>query len=150
MKESGQDDTVIIGIYIFYNLVYALLSYPMGMLADKVGLKHIFSGGLLVFSIVYAGFAVSSSLMSYLLLFALYGLYAAATEGISKAWISSLVPKTETASAIGTFSGLQSICTLFASSFCGLLWFQFGAVASLSISAAVALIVIFYIRLMVK
>ena len=150
MKESGQDDTMIIAVYIFYNLVYALLSYPMGMLADKLGLKYIFSGGLLVFSIVYAGFAVSSSLLSFILLFALYGLYAAATEGISKAWISSLVPKGETASAIGTFSGFQSICTLFASSCCGLLWYQFGAMATLLISAVVALIVILYISFFVK
>jgi len=150
MKESGQDDTMIIAVYIFYNLVYALLSYPMGMLADKLGLKYIFSGGLLVFSIVYAGFAVSSSLLSFMLLFALYGLYAAATEGISKAWISSLVPKGETASAIGTFSGFQSICTLFASSCCGLLWYQFGAMATLLISAVVALIVILYISFFVK
>lgn len=150
MKESGQDDTMIIAVYIFYNLVYALLSYPMGMLADKLGLKYIFSGGLLVFSIVYAGFAVSSSLLSFMLLFALYGLYAAATEGISKAWISSLVPKGETASAIGTFSGFQSICTLFASSCYGLLWHQFGAMATLLISAVVALIVILYISFFVK
>lgn len=150
MKESGQDDTMIIAVYIFYNLVYALLSYPMGMLADKLGLKYIFSGGLLVFSIVYAGFAVSSSLLSFILLFALYGLYAAATEGISKAWISSLVPKGETASAIGTFSGFQSICTLFASSCYGLLWHQFGAMATLLISAVVALIVILYISFFVK
>lgn len=150
MKESGQDDTMIIAVYIFYNLVYALLSYPMGMLADKLGLKYIFSGGLLVFSIVYAGFAVSSSLLSFMLLFALYGLYAAATEGISKAWISSLVPKGETASAIGTFSGFQSICTLFASSCYGLLWHQFGAMATLLISAVVALIVILYISFFIK
>ncbi len=150
MKETGHDDTVIIAVYIFYNLVYALLSYPMGMLADRIGLKYIMLGGLLVFSIVYTGFALSNSLLAFFLLFALYGLYTAATEGISKAWISSLVPAGETASALGTFSGFQSICTLFASSFCGLLWFQFGAVATLLISAAVALIVIFYISLMVK
>ncbi len=150
MKESGHDDTVIIAVYIFYNLVYALLSYPMGMLADKLGLKHILLGGLLVFSIVYAGFAVSSSLLSFMLLFALYGLYASATEGISKAWISSLVPKGEMASALGTFSGFQSICALFASSFCGLLWYQFGALATLLISAVVALIVILYISFFVK
>ena len=150
MKESGHDDTVIIAVYIFYNLVYALLSYPMGMLADKLGLKHILLGGLLVFSIVYAGFAVSSSLLSFMLLFALYGLYASATEGISKAWISSLVPKGEMASALGTFSGFQSICTLFASSCYGLLWHQFGAMATLLISAVVALIVILYISFFVK
>lgn len=150
MKESGHDDTVIIAVYIFYNLVYALLSYPMGMLADKIGLKHIMLGGLFVFSIAYTGFAVSNSLLTFILLFTLYGLYAAATDGISKAWISSLVPKGETASALGTFSGFQSICALFASSFCGLMWYQFGALATLLLSAAVALLVILYISIFVK
>ena len=39
MKESGLTDTSIIAVYIFYNLVFALLAYPIGILADKLGFK---------------------------------------------------------------------------------------------------------------
>jgi MFS family permease len=40
-KESGLSDTLVIGIYIFYNLVYALFAFPIGILADKIGLKKM-------------------------------------------------------------------------------------------------------------
>lgn len=144
MKESGINDTAIIGIYIFYNLAYALLAYPLGILADKLGLKRMFIFGLIVFAIVYIGFAFTYNLYIFLALFALYGLYAAATEGISKAWISNMVSRDETATAIGTYSGFQSICALIASSLCGLLWFYAGAKATFIITAIITLFVVIY------
>ena len=145
MKESGLNDTAVIGVYIFYNLVFALLAYPIGILADRIGLKKIFITGLFVFSIVYIGFAFNKSMPVFILLFFLYGVYAAATEGISKAWISNMVDKKETATAIGTFSGFQSICAFIASSLCGLLWFNFGAMVTFLITAGVTLMVIMYL-----
>jgi MFS family permease len=145
MKESGLNDTAVIGVYIFYNLVFALLAYPIGILADRIGLKKIFIGGLFVFSLVYTGFAFNTSMAVFFLLFFLYGVYAAATEGISKAWISNLVDKKDMATAIGTYSGFQSICAFIASSLCGLLWFNFGSMITFLITAAVSLIVIMYL-----
>ena len=145
MKESGLNDTAVIAVYIFYNLIFALLAYPIGIIADRIGLKKIFIAGLFVFSLVYAGFAFNNNLYIFLLLFFLYGMYAAATEGISKAWISNMVDKTETASAIGTYSGFQSICALIASSLCGLLWFNFGAKITFLITAGITLLVIGYL-----
>ncbi len=145
MKESGLTDTAVIGVYIFYNLVFALLAYPVGILADKLGLKKIFISGLFVFAIVYAGFAVNNNLIIFFVLFFLYGLYAAATEGISKAWISNIVNKDETATAIGTYSGLQSICALLASSLTGFLWFTFGSITTFTITACVTVLVILYL-----
>ena len=137
MKEAGQNDTAILGIYIFYNLVYALLAYPVGILADKIGLKKIFLLGLAAFGLVYVGFAFNDNFLVYVLLFVLYGFYAAATEGVSKAWISNIADKKETATAIGTYTGFQSIAALIASSLCGYLWFRFGAAAAFLTTAAV-------------
>lgn len=145
MKESGFNDTAVIGVYIFYNLVYALAAYPMGIIGDKIGLKRILLFGLLLFSIVYVGFAFNHSLFFYFVFFALYALYAAATESISKAWISNLVNKNDTATAIGTYSGLQSIAAFIASSVAGLLWYNFGAMATFSITACITLLVAFYL-----
>ena len=145
MKESGLSDTAVIGVYIFYNLVFALLAYPIGIVADKLGLKKIFLAGLFVFAIVYVGFAVNNNLIIFFVLFFLYGLYAASTEGISKAWITNIVKKDETATAIGTYTGLQSICALLASSLTGLLWYKFGSVTTFTITACVTLLVILYL-----
>ncbi|MEP6616404.1 MAG: MFS transporter [Ginsengibacter sp.] len=145
MKETGMDDSAVIGIYIFYNLMYALMAYPVGIVADKLGMKKVFLGGLLVFAIVYGGFAFNHSFYLFLVLFFLYGLYAAATEGISKAWISNIVHGKETATAIGTYTGFQSICSLIASSLTGFLWYQFGGVVTFSTTALVTLLVIIYL-----
>ena len=144
MKESGLTDAIVIATYIFYNLVYALLAYPVGILADKIGLKKIFVAGLFVFALVYAGFAISNNVVFFLVLFFLYGLYAAATEGVSKAWISNITDKSETATAIGTYAGFQSIAALIASSLCGLLWYNFGAMFTFLTTAAVTIFVVIY------
>lgn len=143
-KEAGLDDTMVIGVYIFYNLIYALFAFPIGILADKIGLKKILLFGFLLFSIVYFGMAFNTNKIICIALFFLYGIYAAATEGISKAWISNISEKKDTATAIGTFTGLQSICTMLASSMAGLLWFQYGASVALSVTAIMTIFVIVY------
>jgi len=144
-KEAGLNDTYIIGIYIFYNLVYAMAAYPFGILADKIGMKKILLLGLVLFATVYAGFVVATTLLHFILLFLLYGLYAAATEGISKAWISNLVPKSETATAIGTYTGFQSIAALIASAGAGIIWYYFGAATTFIITGITAFVVVIYL-----
>ena len=147
VKEAGINDTYVIGIYIFYNLIYSLSAFPMGILADKLGMKKIFITGLVIFSIVYAGMGITTELWWFIILFLLYGIYAAATEGIAKAWISNISDKKDTATAIGTYTGFQSICSLFASSFTGLIWYQWGSTPAFIVTAVVTLLVIVYFLL---
>ena len=93
---------------------------------------------------VYAGMTVTSNWYWYGLLFLLYGLYAAATEGISKAWITNITGKADTATAIGTYTGFQSICTMLASSITGWIWFSFGANLAFYITSFVTLVIVIY------
>lgn len=144
IKEAGLNDTWVIGTYIFYNLIYALFSYPLGILADKIGLKTVFISGLILFAGVYFGFALNSNLYIFFLLFFLYGVYSAATEGISKAWISNIAEKQDTATAIGTFTAFQSICTMLASTIAGLLWYNYNAKTTFLVTAIVCVVVVFY------
>lgn len=146
-KQSGVSDTMVIAIYIFYNLIYALFAFPLGILADKIGLKTIFVIGLVLFSIVYFGMAFNSDLYYFFALFLVYGLFAASTEGISKAWITNISDPKDTATAIGTFSAMQSICTMIASSLTGFIWFQWGATAAFLVTGSVVLCVIVYFLL---
>ncbi len=142
MKENGLSDASVIGVYIFYNLVFAVFAFPMGKLADQFGMKRIFVAGLLFFAITYFGFAFAQHQFLFWILFLCYGLYAAATEGVAKAWISNLVPISETASAIGLYTGLQSIAALFASSMAGLLWFKFSSQLVFLMAGAAAFLTI--------
>jgi len=143
-KDAGLDDTAVIGIYIFYNLIYAVFALPIGILADKIGLKKIFVFGLAIFAIVYFSMSSCTNLYAFICIFFLYGIYAAATEGISKAWITNIIDKKDTATAIGTYTGFQSIFTMFASSLAGLIWYNFGANITFIVTGFTTLIVIFY------
>ena len=143
-KQSGLSDTLVIGLYIFYNLIYALCAFPIGMLADKIGLKKMFIFGLSLFIIVYLGMGLSTNSYVLIGLFLLYGIYAAATEGIAKAWISNITDKKDTATAIGTYSGFQSICVMFASSLAGLIWYQFGANETFIVTGIATILIVFY------
>jgi MFS family permease len=145
VKESGVNDTNIISIYIFYNLVYAVAAFPLGILADKIGLKKIFISGIFIFTLVYASMAYATLPYQFYIIFFLYGVYAAATEGIAKAWISNISAKEDTATAIGTYTAFQSICTMLASSLAGFIWYRFGSNATFLLSAAVVFLVVLYI-----
>jgi len=147
-KQSGLDDLMIIILYISYNLLYALFAFPLGIIADKVGLKTILVVGLACFALVYFGMSFTTDLYFYFALFFIYGLYSAATEGISKAWISNIADKKDTATAIGTFTGLQSVCTMLASSLTGLIWFYYDSTtAFITTAIATVLVAVYFIML---
>jgi MFS family permease len=143
-KEMGLSDTMVIGVFIFYNLIYAMFAFPLGILADKIGLKTMLFVGLALFSFTYFGMAFGNSVWIVVALFFVYGLYSAATEGVSKALISNISDKKDTATAIGTFSAFQSICVMLASSLTGIIWFNYGSTAAFLMSGIGALIVLIY------
>jgi MFS family permease len=147
IKASGFSDLQVIEAYIFYNIVYAFGSYPLGGLGDKIGLKRVLIFGLIIFSIVYGGMAVTNSYLVIIILFFIYGLYAAATDGITKALLSNLVPKTETASAIGFYNGCNAIAALFASIIAGWLWKAYSVEAAFLFSAIGSLLVAGYLAI---
>jgi len=149
-KTQGMDDLHIIGVYIFYNIVYALFSYPMGWIGDKIGMKSTLIFGLVLFVIVYTGMAFLQNERMMYILFFIYGLYAATNDGISKAWISKVVPASETATAIGFNASCTSIATMLASSLAGLIWTMFNPSAMFLFSAAGVLMVVFYFILQTK
>ncbi len=100
--------------------------------------------GYLVFAMVYAGMSLNTSTSLFILLFFLYGLYAASTEGIAKAWITNIVGKHDKATAIGTFTSFQSICTMLASSLTGFIWYKFGSFAAFMTTAIATICIVIY------
>ena len=94
--------------------------------------------------------AFNASFYVYLLLFIIYGIYAAATDGISKAWISNICNKSETGTAIGTMAAFQSIATMIASSTAGIIWYYFGSNVLFLFSATVSILVFFYLGIVFR
>jgi len=144
-KQVTHNDTAVLSSYILYNLVFALFAYPLGRLADKIGMKKMIAIGLFIFAFVYAGMSQAHNTVMIVGLLFLYGIYAAATDGVSKALVSNVVPKSETASAIGFYTGWNSICTLIASSVTGWIWYASSPEIAFLVSAGGTLVVAVYL-----
>ena len=149
IKSLGFLDFQIIALYILYNLVFAIAAYPAGSLADRFSLGIMFKIGVVLFSLTYIGLAYSDGSTTWIVivLFMIYGLYAACTEGIAKAWISKIVDGKEVGSAIGNYSALESIATMLASSIGGLVWFSFGAEVFFVSTGVLALGIVLYFNI---
>jgi MFS family permease len=113
-------------------------------------MKPVFIAGLVVFGVVYALFGSTAAAPWLFVAFALYAVYAAATEGIAKAWISNLAGGNNTATAIGFYTSGQSICSLLASSFTGLVWTLAGSAAAFYLSAFLAMSVALWLLLALR
>ena len=137
-------DTITIAAYVFYNLIFAIGCYPLGMLADRLGFKRVFLGGLVLFAIVYAGFAFEPSIGMIFGLFFIYGVYAAATDGVIKAWITNIAHNKNTATAVGFYTSCQSVSTLLASTIAGAVWTGFGSAITFASTSAMAVLVFIY------
>jgi MFS family permease len=120
-------DFCVVGLYIFYNIVYAIMAYPAGWLSDRIGANHLLGIGLFCFALVYAGLGILSLKNSpeaywLIVLFGIYGCYTACTDGVSKAWLSQLCAKEDKGVAMGLQSGLNSFAALAASTVAGIVW----------------------------
>lgn len=105
-----------------FTAIYTILSGPLGALSDKFGRRMLMIAGWLAYGMVYLGFACSSAGWHIWLLFGLYGVYYAATEGVAKALVADLVPDSQRGLAYGLFNAAIGITALPASVIAGVLW----------------------------
>jgi len=133
-------DTGVILVYVLYNLTFAASSLPLGDLSDRVGQLPVVAGGFIVFAAVYAGLAAAHTMAAVAALFAVYGLYIAATEGTTKALISRAAPDAERASAMGFFDTAVGVAGFAASAIGGALWVAVGPWATFAFGAATAIV----------
>ena len=139
-KDLGLSSVSAIFAYVIYNLTFAISAAPAGIFSDWLGRRRVMQTGFLIFAVVYAGFAFIKSTFFIWPLFALYGFYAAMTEGVSKAAIVDLVAPAHRGSAIGIYYLLIGLATLIASIFAGWLWKELGASTALGFSTITALL----------
>ena len=145
-KDIGLSTNGVLMTYVFYNAVYAMAATPAGWLSDKLSRTALLVGGLSVFSVVYVGFALATETWMIWPLFAFYGFYGAATEGVSKALVADLSHDTSRGTAMGLMHTVTGILALVASIAAGQLWsragpaapFFYGAICALA--SAVALV----------
>ncbi len=143
-KALGLSFAMVILAYCFYNVAYAGLSYPFGALSDRLSPNTTYAIGLTCFAIAYFGLGVAGSSAWVWPLFFVYGGFAAATDGVGKAWISRLTPKALQGRAQGTFQAATGAAILVAGVWAGLVWHGTGRTPLLisGVVAALAAVVV--------
>ena len=134
-QERGLGILQVMGMALTFNLVYTVFAGPLGAWSDKVGRRRLILGGWLAYGLIYLGLAFSQTGWQVWVLFALYGLYYAATEGTAKALVADLVPEAQRGTAYGLFNAAIGISALPASLIAGLLWQGVGAWAGFGAGA---------------
>lgn len=139
LKSAGLSDLHMIFAYTIYNLAYALLAWPVGILADRYGRTLVLSVGLFIFAVVYAGMAFNYKPELFLLLFLLYALAISCIEPVAKALISSFAPGAERGQAIGFYTSMNSIGILVAGAWTGWIWEAYSPSMAFGITAVFSL-----------
>ena len=122
------------------NISSSIFSMPIGMLSDRIGRRPVLISGFFIFAMIYFGFGIVKNVSLLWILFVLYGLYYAFTDGIQKAYIADIVPEGQRGIAMGTYNALTGFAALPASVLAGFLWQTFGPMVAFSTSSGIAII----------
>ena len=122
--DLGQSPVTCVLLYAFFNATYMAVSYPMGLLSDRYGRWPVLATGWAIYAVSYAGFAMleRDTAWMFWVLFGLYGISVACTEGTARAMIFDYAPKERLAWALGLFGFFQGAAVLIASVVAGILW----------------------------
>jgi len=137
LHDIGFAVTEVILAYVGYNLVYTALSYPAGVVADRLSPRTVVAIGLLVFAVAYSGLGLTEDHLAAWLLIGGYGAYTGLTDGVGKAWVSRLLPAESQGTGQGIFQGVLGAGVLVAGLWAGLAWNGDGHVP-LMVSGALA------------
>lgn len=149
-QQVGVSAAMIPIVYLLFNLVYSLSSFPAGVAADRFGRKRIILSGFILFAALYYEFAVAESTTVIWVLFGFYGLFMGLTEGVQKAFLATIIPVGFKATAFGIYNTVVGLAMFPASLIGGWLWdhvspsvtFYFGAVTA---AASAMLFIIFIV-----
>lgn len=150
-QQVGIATVTIPVVYLMFNLIYSVSAIFAGVAADRFGRKRIILAGFLLFAIVYYGFAKVADARIIWILFAFYGIYMGLTEGVQKAFLTTIIPADFKATAFGVYNTAIGLAMFPASFIGGWLWdhispaatFYFGAVTAVSAAVAFVAFIIF-------
>jgi MFS family permease len=135
---------------VLFNVTYAVISTPAGILSDRLGRRRVIAVGWTVYALVYLGFALSSNIWHIWLLFAGYGIYYGIVEGVAKAFVADLVPAERRGTAYGYFQGVVGLTLLPASLLAGWLWQAVSPAAPFYLGAGLAFLAMFSLMTLVR
>jgi MFS family permease len=118
-------------VWAFFHIIKVIFSTPLGALSDRIGRKKVINIGWAIYAFVYISFALIVFLPSGLqvvatfVLFAVYALFYAFSEGAEKAFVADLVGSDQRGSAYGMYNFAIGLGALPASIIFGLIYSTF-------------------------
>jgi MFS family permease len=126
-------------LWAMLNLVKATFNVPGGALSDRWGRRPLLAAGWAIYAAVYLGFACAGAAWQIWVLFAVYGLYFGATEGVMSALVADFAPPARRGTAFGLYNLALGVGALPASLLFGLIADRAGAGAAFACGGALAL-----------
>ena len=139
-RELGLSETEVPMLWALVSFVAAVFSTPLSALSDRIGRRRLIVGGWSVYAVLYLIFGLLPA-KAWLLwpMFAAYGLFLAATEGVEKALVADLVPKESSGTAFGWYNLIVGILLLPASVIFGWLWATLSPLSAFAFGSGCAL-----------
>jgi MFS family permease len=137
-------------VYLAYNVFYAGFSYPVGIFSDKVSKRNVLASGYFTFFLLTALFAFTTKQYYVWLLFPLYGVFKAITDGVSRAFVSDLTPDRYRATGLGLYQTSIGLAILPASIIAGLLWDIISPQATFLFASALSLLATILLLALIK
>lgn len=135
---------------VLFNIIYAAIATPAGILSDKLGRKRVIAIGWIIYALVYFGFAFTGAVWHLWLLFAVYGLYYGITDGVGKAFVADLVPAELRGTAYGYYQMVVGALLLPASLLAGFLWEKVSPATPFYLGASLAFVAMLGMIFLVK
>jgi len=139
-NEAGIKVAFIPLVYLITSLVSVVAAIPAGTLSDRIGKEKLLVAGFLIYAVVYLFFGLNVGEGALFVLFALYGLYSAATDGIQKAFVADVTDANKKGTALGIYNALLGITLLPASLIAGILYDRVNSSIPFLFGAAMALL----------
>jgi len=137
-QEAGVPVAAVPLVWTLHHLVKTSASTWGGGLSDRGGRRRAIALGWTAYALAYAGFAAVASPLGVVLLFAVYGLFHAFSEGAERALVADLAEGPARGRAFGLFHAVTGAVLLPASLLTGFLWQRLGAAVALGTGAALA------------
>lgn len=132
--------TLAVALYTLHNIVFAVISYPAGALADRIGKRGLLAAGYMVAAIVCFGFIFAPATLAWLaILFALAGIHIGIQQGLEKSLAAELLASENRGTGFGVLATVNGIGDFTSSIIVGALWttvapaagFLYGAIFSI-------------------
>jgi MFS family permease len=137
-KDVGLSVSLVVLAYVAFNVSYSLLSAPAGVVSDRVDRRLLYAVGLVIFGLVYVGFAWLPSTAWVWPLFVVYGSFMALTEGTGRALVAEAAPSGQRGTFLGVYHTSVGLAAVLASVMAGLLWQTVAPAAPFAVGAGMA------------